>query len=769
MLNFELQKLKTHNSKLGIPLAMTHLPALRLLLTMTLGILLGASTPAFFSSFLIAAATLATLTLSLLAAEFFTEHPSLKNVYAASYTLTVVLFFAAYTAAVTGFVPQDAVMQYATGNAVLTGTVESTPALRDGGRFSTAQWTLNAERLIKGRDTVSVSGKVRVRISSMDGLETFAQKTPIGTRLVLTGKLSLPPTAQNLGEFDYRAFLAQKDIFTVMQVFGTWRVERTGRRDLAFLEKLTLDLHDALDRKIESLVPKGDERSFLKGLLLGDRSGVSDEVRLAFQKTGTIHVLAISGLHIALLVSVLNLFFLRLKVSAVGKGSAFLLTAALLVLYSSLTGNSPPVVRAVLMALVFLIADLLQQKSITLNSLAFAAALMLAFRPADVFDGSFLLTNAAVASLILFYPAIRAWIEFDKETWYGKPLNAVWASLAVTLAATIGVAPFIAYYFGSVSLFGTLANLPIVLLTNLAVYAMLPALLFESFSPALAQLYADAAFWMIRVSIRIAEGFSAVPYATAALRATPWVMMLFYAVVFTLFNLRSKHRAKLTLLSLALLNAVIWSEVWNGTWNSGEKIKSEARVIINAVGRGASVIIKTGNQAVLIDAGTAALQHARIQKQLEAWQLPPLSATVSMWTKDSLMTPFPAPVRLTQADTALKLSSAVMFRASPALLKVKTKPFSILFASRLKDLEVEPFYDADVLIVKLARFGQRERLALETYLSDASPVRCVVLPSSLMKRADRLAFYRFTAHDKRIAVPARDGQLVLTRSDFPPR
>ncbi|MBC8044089.1 MAG: ComEC family competence protein [Rhizobacter sp.] len=747
---------------------MTHLPALRFLCAAAGGVLIGWTFAFAYWPLLWICISLFLLTSTTFLLGLATKKSVWENLTALFTALLSVAAMALYANFRIYFVPENAVLAHASGApVVLCGTVETPPAIK-GNR---AQWTLAAEKIVRfsrgaasqpftadvvSAETLAVSGKVRVRLSAASALQLNLN---IADRVWLTGTLALPNAAENRGEFDYRAFLAQKEIYAVMKCFGEWNIEPAGKRPEDFYErKVTKPLYTYISRTITALIPKGDEQSFIKGLLLGDRSGISDEVALAFQKTGTTHVLAISGLHIVLLVMILSGMLMRLKTSRAGKWLAFVLTSVILITYSSLTGNSPPIFRAVIMAEIFLLAEVIERKTEPINTLAFAAIVMLVLHPSDLFDGSFLLTFGAVAALILFQSPLQSLVSLPKTNIFFRTLQAVWNSLAVTIAASIGAAPFISYYFGSLAMLGTLANVPIVLLTNWTVYAMTPALLLYAVSPSLAEYYSICAFWMIRLSIALAKWFSEVPFANVPLRITPLVMLIFYSAIAFAFSIRTRYAAALCAVMLFLINILIWTDVWQ-LWIAPQTPKQI--VVASRVGRGTAVFVKTGSENLLIDAGTSRSQQSRITAQLQLFEASPLTAAAAWRSRDSIIANISAPVRMFAADSVLKLKTLIVYRPTPYLLKVCSKTRSIIFAARLNDVQQTQFFRADVLVLRLRKFTIAERIKLQAWLNYAKPRCCIAEIDGFMKTTERHFFYRFAATEPRLALAAQSGQLTV--------
>lgn len=214
----------------------------------------------------------------------------------------------------------------------------------------------------------------------------------------------------------------------------------------------------------------GPELGTVAALTLGDKSELDPTTRLAFRDAGAMHLLAVSGLHTGIFLSIvwalLTCFGWRRPLYDQTLRRWLLAGVTIVVLwgYAILTGMSPSVVRSVIMASLGLIGYACHRPLLSINALAGAALLILVVRPQDLFSISFQLSFAAVTALVLLVPVLSSLVRLP-HTWpYGVRrvvrygLDLVW----VSLAAQIGTAPFTLYYFGSFSTYFLLTNIVVV-------------------------------------------------------------------------------------------------------------------------------------------------------------------------------------------------------------------------------------------------------------------------------------------------------------------
>ena len=224
---------------------------------------------------------------------------------------------------------------------------------------------------------------------------------------------------------------------------------RLDRSKTYFLEQRT----KLLNRLSESGMD-GSVYAVVAAMSLGDKSQLTKELKDTYAVSGASHILALSGLHLGIVCIWLFVF---------------------------LVGMSASVVRSAVMFTIYALLSLGHRDKMSVNTLAFAAIVMLFFNPMSLFDVGFQLSFMAVLAILLFYPLFESvWSQpflFDHRIF-----RWLWMMLTVSCAAQIGVAPLIAYYFGRFSNYFLLANLMVVPAATLILYLSLLVLLIPSFA-----------------------------------------------------------------------------------------------------------------------------------------------------------------------------------------------------------------------------------------------------------------------------------------------
>ena len=263
---------------------------------------------------------------------------------------------------------------------------------------------------------------------------------------------------------------------------------RTGR---AFAARYSLQpsgisyqptLQERLYRRLESTGLSGDELAIVGALTLGYKEDLDPEVRHRFQSSGAAHVLAVSGLHTGILY-VLILWLLtmggRFKPryeNRWGRCGISLLIIGVMWCYAWITGMTPSVVRAVLMVTIVEIGRMTYRNSLSINTIAAAAVLILLIRPTDLWSVSFQLSFSATFAIVIMASRLEPFPH--RQEWKSRALNWILGTIIVSIAAQLGTLPITMYNFGQVSTYFLLTNLIVLPLATVLVPFGLMSMLF---------------------------------------------------------------------------------------------------------------------------------------------------------------------------------------------------------------------------------------------------------------------------------------------------
>lgn len=272
-------------------------------------------------------------------------------------------------------------------------------------------------------------------------------------------------------EFNYKRFLAAK---------GIHFRQFLGKKLQVLPVKPSNELNFAMEHLrhyfagvIDQYVQRPESKQIALALLLGQKESLGKEVKQAYSATGTQHILAVSGLHVGIIYSILllPLTFFKQKGQLLQK-SYLILVLGLIWIYALMTGFSPSVVRAVVMFSLVTLGQMRKRKPSIWNILAFSALLLLVLDPAIQTDLGFQLSYLAVAGIVGLQPILlRMWAPSNRV------LDYFWQMATVTLAAQLITSPLTLHYFHTFPTYFLVANLLIVPLSYIILCAGVPFLL----------------------------------------------------------------------------------------------------------------------------------------------------------------------------------------------------------------------------------------------------------------------------------------------------
>ncbi|MFH1245776.1 MAG: DNA internalization-related competence protein ComEC/Rec2 [Candidatus Omnitrophota bacterium] len=487
----------------------------------------------------------------------------------------------------------------------ITGKVISCPAVSSTFYHSEkTTFTLQTGNLRINEKWQPVTGLIKVDVYRKGGFtgqqRITAGAVQYGDTLLLQGTLTRPAGLRNPGGFDYRTYLANYNVRGVLQVKekDACKIISSSKTFLNLIFGLKQRLLDKIYTHLSA-----QEAAILAAILLGERAELSPESKMMFINTGTIHILAISGLHISLIGIMAILFFRFLRIE---RRTVYVLTMIFLIAYTFLCGACPSVVRAAIMAGIVFLGILINREYKMYNSLGIAALIILLYNPRYLFDAGFCLSFLSVISIVYFSPKIEGRIFF-KDWVAPHPLfirRAVLYTIkafSVSLSAWIGILPAVAYYSNTISPIAILANLIVVPYSSFMVIFGMFFLMFSWISP-LGAVLGQANEYILQGLIRLTAFFAQAP---GGVFHCPRPSCLFCCAYFSAFFLIFNHRklkispGKIGIMLLLGLNFFIWKPVFAAA-------SRELTVTFLDVGLGDAIFIKfPGEGTMLIDTGRA--------------------------------------------------------------------------------------------------------------------------------------------------------------------
>ena len=377
----------------------------------------------------------------------------------------------------------------------------------------------------------------------------FAQtQNNIHVNDVLFVSTSLSPilNKNNPGDFDMKLYWEGKGV-REMCFFQNDDFKYLDKLESSWFERFMNSLSSNFSKALENHL-SGTELAIAKALVLGDKSLLDGETRNSFTATGAMHVLAVSGLHIGLILQ-LFLEFAKLFSKYISRKSAILTIVVILWIYALLTGFSPSVIRAVFMFSVLTVSQLFGKNYNAMNNLFFTAFILLLFQPMFLFDIGFQLSYLAMVGIFLFNQTVTNWFTFKN-----KIANYIWQGTAVGFAAQFMTAPLTLYYFHQFPNYFALANIGLMAFSG-AILGLGIALFIIEFIPILNAIVAFLLFLSVYLMFQFIVWVEHLPGVVAYGFDFPFGISVIITLCFYFIVINPPFKTKVWIASFGVLIA----------------------------------------------------------------------------------------------------------------------------------------------------------------------------------------------------------------------
>lgn len=318
-----------------------------------------------------------------------------------------------------------------------------------------------------------------------------------GDELILKGNLYKPFNKKDSCRQSYRNYLYNHKIWFIMSTKTEADVIKLNNNKGFTLKRFALGLKN----KMEEIIFRNTSAltaAILDAMILGEKRNIPWFVNNSMMKSGTIHILVVSGFNVGIVIFIVILFLKLLRLSRKIRCAIAILC---LIVYCFMTGASTPVLRATVMAIVFMLAYLIKRQPDIYNSCALASIFILMANPLQLFDIGFQLSFASVLSIVYLYPKIKSLLRIDsfKIRFIRLLLNGCLVSLSCWLG-TVGI---IAYYFKIFSSITVLANIFIVPLATLITLCGFSLILVSLVFPVFALFFALACELIVAILLNV--------------------------------------------------------------------------------------------------------------------------------------------------------------------------------------------------------------------------------------------------------------------------
>jgi len=469
---------------------------------------------------------------------------------------------------------------------------------------------LDVSQIKAGSEWTSSAGTIRVQVNEP------VIDLKAGDYVQLHCWLDKFKPTSNPGQFDLKRYLARKNSYISATVKSRDAIELVQNMDTSFLNKLRVKLRKAAGKSLMADLSGEETNSgLLQALLLGVRGNISSDTYTAFRKTGLLHFISLSGMHLGILMGII--WWLCKTVGLLKRGRAAVCAIAIII-FLLIVPPRPPTVRAAVICWVFCASFFFRRKPNSLNSLSIAAVILLLIRPTVLFEAGWQLSFASVLGILLFTSHIhfflyekitaRQWLKGHKLT---KPFFKIAARpgplllqlFAVGLAAWLGGAGILLYHFYTISpltsLWTVIAFPFVAVILTIGYLKILLSFILPTASAILAVIVSALSgmlIWLVKLiaDLNISEiligkvpGFIIVCY---------YVLILFSAFIYFRRPLIKKLLCTAMLLSIIIFLGVT---KWQRTH------RDSLTVTVLDVGHGQAILAQMpGKENILFDAGS---------------------------------------------------------------------------------------------------------------------------------------------------------------------
>ena len=407
-------------------------------------------------------------------------------------------------------------------------------------------YKINAEvvQLVNGQDSKSTQGEAILYLSKGDTIPNLHQ----GDFLLVKNKFKDIQHSGNPGSFDYGAYCRNNNIYQ-----SSFLKDHEWKQ-LSKHETSLSSIFNQGNRNTRSILQSYISDSSILGiaeaLLIGYRKDVDQEIWQAYSNTGIVHIIAISGLHMAMVYATVRWLLLLIPFFKKRKTIAILFALLFMWGFAALTGLPPSVTRAAVMFTAIGIGEITGRKIAIYNNLAASAFILLCFNPLWIIDVGFQLSYLALLSIVLFYTSVYNWLYFS----YKIP-DAIWKLIAGTISAQILTFPLCVYYFHQFPLLFIITNLVAVPASTIILYLEIIFVAFHWFTP-LAKILGQFISWLIHLLNEFVFLMGKLSFAVwdgLNINIFQFILMFLCVIFFSIWLMHKKSRWLLPALSSTLL------------------------------------------------------------------------------------------------------------------------------------------------------------------------------------------------------------------------
>ncbi len=383
------------------------------------------------------------------------------------------------------------------------------------------------QALLRNDSVIPCKGHLLVYLSR----DTTSDNPPLkyGDRFITRQKIQLIRNSGNPGAFNYQRYTALQQIFHQVFIKEGGYTKLPGHQRQPFRQFIFSTREYVLNVLRKNIGHNKEALGVAEALLIGYTNDLDKDLLQAYSNTGVVHIIAISGMHLALIYFLLSGLLKKIPFLYQYARPRALLVLAGLWMFALLTGAAASVLRAAVMFTFITIGDTVKKKSCIYNSLAAAAFLMLVYNPGYLWEVGFQLSYLAVISIVVFQKPVYQWFAISNSL-----LDKTWKLAAISLAAQVLTFPVCIYYFHQFPNLFLVTNMVAVPLSGLVLYIEIALVCFSWFTP-VAAFAGKLVGWLVSGMNAFISRVNQLPFAVwDQLPATIATTLLLYALVILL-------------------------------------------------------------------------------------------------------------------------------------------------------------------------------------------------------------------------------------------
>ena len=406
---------------------------------------------------------------------------------------------------------------------------------------------LEVEAIKNGKIWTKANGKIIVYFR-----DSLAKELLPGDLIILNPSLKNIETAKNPEEFDYKQYLTFHLILKQAYLqAGEWEKLNGNTSVIDQIKRFRTHLVKVIEKSSLSY----SQKAIVEALTLGYKGNLDAQIKSKFSTTGTMHLLAVSGLHVGIIFIILNYLLFPFSNNKL-KIIKFVIVITLLWSYAILSGLSPSVTRATLMFSLIQIGTLFKRKPNVYNIIAVSAFIIELANPFVINEIGFWLSYSAVIGILILYKPLYdiIFIPTHKNFIYNI-LDKIWSLICVSLAAQIATFPFTVYFFHNFPVYFLIANLIVIPIVPFIMYFSLGMFVFD-WQPAIFKFFSNLTAHSISFMEYVLLHISKFPYSildNLHISTIQFTLLILMIIAFILFFSYKQSKAFLILLFLLAL------------------------------------------------------------------------------------------------------------------------------------------------------------------------------------------------------------------------